>query len=132
MSKEAQRKVLKTAFQKGNIPKAHREVGSERIDRDGYILIKTKEPNKWEFKHRYIYESLYGSIPTGHKLIFADGNRQNVDINNLILVSNAEELIMNSRGLYKRNAELTRTGSLIAKLINKTSKANKLTHKKEI
>lgn len=125
MSKEAQRKVLKTTFQKGNIPKHHRKVGSERITKDSYIEIKIKEPNKWVLKHRHIYESMYGKIPTGHKLIFADGNRKNVDINNLILVSSAEELIMNRRCLYKRNTELTKTGALIAKLINKTSKVSK-------
>lgn len=38
-------------------------IGSERENK-GYILIKVAEPNVWIEKHRYIYESVYGNIPT--------------------------------------------------------------------
>lgn len=38
-------------------------IGSERENK-GYILIKVAEPNVWIEKHRYIYESMYGNIPT--------------------------------------------------------------------
>lgn len=116
------KKVNPTMFKKGNIPKNHRELGSERIDKDGYIEIKIEEPNKWELKHRYIYESMYGNIPTGYKVIFADGNKQNLDLDNLILVSPSEQLIINRNGLYKRDKELTKTGANIAKLLDKISK----------
>lgn len=61
----------------------------------------------------------------GHKVIFADGNKRNFNINNLILVSNSEALIMNTNKLIYEDAELTKTGSLIAKVIDKT---NKLKH----
>lgn len=37
--------------------------GSERENK-GYIFIKVAEPNVWIEKHRYIYESMYGNIPT--------------------------------------------------------------------
>lgn len=36
---------------------------SERENK-GYILIKIAEPNVWVEKHRYIYESMHGNIPT--------------------------------------------------------------------
>ena len=42
----------KTRFQKGHMPENHREVGSERIDKDGYTLVKIAEPNVWMLKHR--------------------------------------------------------------------------------
>lgn len=116
------KKANPTMFKKGNIPENHREVGSERINKDGYIEIKIEEPNKWELKHRHIYESMYGNIPTGYKVIFADGNKQNLDLDNLILVSPAEQLIINRNGLYKRDKELTKTGANIAKLLNIISK----------
>ena len=42
------------------------KVGSERVDnREGYIKIKIKEPDKWESKHKFIYESHYGKIEKG-------------------------------------------------------------------
>lgn len=101
-------------------------IGSEREGKKGYILVKIAQPNVWLEKQRYIYESMYGSIPSGHRVIFADNNKRNFDINNLILVSDAEALIMNTRKLRYDNADLTKTGAIIAKIIDKT---NKLQHK---
>ena len=122
MSPYVYKKANPTMFKKGHIPENHREVGSERINLDGYIEIKVKEPNKWELKHRYIYESMYGNIPTGYNLIFADGNKQNLELDNLVLVSNAELLIINKKGLYKQDKELTKTGVVVAKVLDKVNK----------
>lgn len=118
-------KANRTSFRKGNIPSNHKEVGYERINVDGYIEVKIKEPNVFKLKHRVIYEQHYGKIPKGYKVIFADGNKLNVDPNNLILVSNSEELIMNKNKLRYKEAELTKTGLLIAKVIDKTNKVKK-------
>lgn len=96
-------------------------VGSERINK-GYTLLKIAEPNVWIEKHRYIYESIYGKVPTGYKVIFADQDKRNFDIDNLILVSNSEALIMNTNKLIYENAELTKTGTLIAKVIDAGNK----------
>ena len=82
---------ISSGFKSCNLP-----VGSLREDK-GYIYVKIAEPNVWIEKHRLIYESMYGNIPTGHKVIFADKNKRNFDPDNLILVSNSEALIMNSK-----------------------------------
>ena len=79
MSEESINKTKGTRFKRGNIPHNHKKVGSERITK-GYIEIKTQEPNKWQLKHRYIYEKKYGKIPDGYNLIFLDGNRQNIEL----------------------------------------------------
>ena len=121
MSKEAIERTKKTRFKKGNKPKNYRPVGSERITKDGYIEVKVADPNKWETKNKIIYKQYYGDIPKGHKVIYADGNKLNNDINNLILVSDNEELIMNKHKLRTENIELTKTGYLIAKVIDKTN-----------
>ena len=110
-----------TRFKKGNKPKNYRPVGSERITKDGYIEVKVADPNKWETKNKIIYKQYFGDIPKGHKVIYADGNKLNNDINNLILVSDNEELIMNRHKLRSENIELTKTGCLIAKVIDKTN-----------
>lgn len=124
MSEESINKTKGTRFKRGNIPHNHKKVGSERITK-GYIEIKTQEPNKWQLKHRYIYEKKYGKIPDGYNLIFLDGNRQNIELSNLKLVSKAEDLIMNNNKLFTNEKDLTETGTLIAKVINKTSKLRK-------
>ena len=115
-------------FKKGNISFNNVPVGTERIAKDGYIEIKVKDGNlnkNWQSKHRYIYEQHHGKIPKGFKVIFADSNRRNFDISNLILVSDSEELIMNRKKLFFKDKELTKTGSVLAKVIDKTNKVIK-------
>lgn len=99
-------------------------IGSERESK-GYIMVKVAEPNKWIEKHRYIYESMYGNIPTGHKVIFADKNTRNFNPDNLILVSDSEALIMNTKKLIYEDSTLTKSGVLIVKIIDRTNKLNK-------
>ena len=122
MSIEGQKNSRKTCFKKGNKPHNHRPVGSERITVDGYIEIKVAEPNKWELKARVIYENKYGKIPVDHKLIYLDGNKQNLELSNLKVISYAEELIMNKNKLRYDKKELTEVGHTIAKIIHKQGK----------
>lgn len=122
MTKETIERTKATRFKKGNIPQNYRPVGSERINVDGYIEIKVADPNKWQLKQRYIYEQHYGPIPDGYNIMFADKDKLNLDISNLILVSKSEDLIMNRNKLIYEDSELTKTGHLIAKVIDKTNK----------
>lgn len=122
MTKEQYEKAKPTMFKKGNIPVFTHNVGDEIIDKNGYIQIKITQPNVWKPKARYIYEQHYGELDNSKQVIFADGNNRNFEIDNLIAVTKAEMLIMNQRGLYKRNKELTKVGANIAKLIDKTHK----------
>lgn len=123
MSEETKEKLKPTMFQKGNITWNKREIGEERIEaKDGYVQIKIAEPNKWQLKHRYLYEQAYGKIPKGYNVIFADGNKYNFELDNLVLVSNAELFIANNNKLLKKDKDLTKTGILIAKVIDKTNK----------
>lgn len=97
-------------------------IGSERENK-GYILIKIAEPNVWIEKHRYIYENIHGKVPDNYKVIFADKNKRNFNPDNLILVSDSEALIMNTHKLIFEEAELTKTGSIVAKLLDKINKS---------
>lgn len=115
----------KGSFKKGDIPINHKEVGSERINADGYVEIKVAEPNIWEHKQRVVYREHYGEIPKGYKIIFADGNKQNLDLDNLLLVSNKEELIMNRNKLIAKDKEITKSGHLIAKVMDKVYEKSK-------
>lgn len=126
MPQESQQGSLRTTFKKGNIPHNHRPVGSERVNKDGYIEIKVQEPKKWRLKHRVLYEKEYGEMPKGHKLIFADGNKLNLNLDNLILVSSSEELIMNRNKLFFEDKTLTKTGALVSKVIDTANKKKKI------
>nr|DAY22791.1 MAG TPA: homing endonuclease [Caudoviricetes sp.] len=122
MSKEQYEKCKATMFEKGNIPKNSREIGSERITKDGYTEIKIADPDVWKLKHRLIYEKYYGEIPAGYSVIFGDGDKQNCNIDNLILVSRSELLLMNRNKLIKNDSVLTKVGVNIAKLLDTMNK----------
>lgn len=85
-----------TQFKKGNIPKNIKELGTERINRDGYIEVKTDGVIKWKLKHRLIWEQNYGKIESGYNIQFKDGNYQNCNIENLYMISREKQILQNS------------------------------------
>ena len=111
-----------TEFKKGNRPWNYKPVGSERVNTDGYVDVKIADPNKWRQKHHLIWEEAHGPIPKGHMLIFGDGNRLNVTLDNLILITLAQNARLNGYKLRQDNAELTRTAVLLAELKGEVGK----------
>jgi hypothetical protein len=86
----------KTSFKKGAIPPNHVPVGTEITDnKDGYVIVKVKDPNVWKPKSHVIWEAKHGAIPAQHAIRFVDGNRLNVVIENLELISKLELLRLN-------------------------------------
>lgn len=119
MSEEVYKKAAGTMFKKGHMPSNHRPVGSERIDnKDGYILIKTKEPRTWKLKHRVIWEQHYGPIPEGKCLIFLNGDKKDVRIENLILIDRKVNTRMNQSGLRFNDPDSTRAAVNVAELMS--------------
>lgn len=103
-------------FKKGLPPSNLKPVGSERFGKDGYILIKTAEPNVWRPKHKVLWEAMNGKVPSGHVLTFLDGDKLNLDLDNLALITMTESLVLTKSRLRSSNAEYTKTGIIIAKL----------------
>lgn len=116
---KGQRLGLKTEFKKGNIPPNRVPIGSERFTKDGYLQIKIKDGsqnNNWIVKHRYIWEQHNGPIPPKHRVVFLDGDKSNLDINNLALMSYGQTAIMSKKNLFYKDPELTKLGSIIAEI----------------
>ena len=117
MSPEAIRRTKATRFKTGHRPHNAVPVGTvARTTNDGYLVRKVAEPDRWEFVHRAVWEKANGPVPDGMVVSFKDGNRENCDISNLMLVSRAEHSVMNHLGLRFDNADLTEAGLLIAKI----------------
>lgn len=126
MSDETREKVKKTWFKKGEIPKNHRPVGSTRITVDGYTEIKIAEPNKWALYHRHLYEVEHGEkLKKNEAIIFADGDKTNFDIDNLLKVSRANLLYLNNKKLIFDDPELTKTGVNVSKVVEKINNLEK-------
>jgi len=121
-SEAAMEKLRKsgTWFEKGNLPHNTRETGAERIDEDGYTVVKVGNRN-WQFKHRMLWEAANGPIPDGYSLWFKDGNRQNITLDNLELIPFSERVLRNTIHRYPEDVALAmrRIGRLKA-LIKRT------------
>ncbi len=115
-----------TQFKKGHRPWNYKPVGTERINSDDYVDVKIADPNKWKGKHILIWEEHNGPVPKGHVVIFGDGNRRNFDPNNLILVSRKQLAIINKNNLIQNDAELTKTGIIIADIYRKIGERKKV------
>jgi hypothetical protein len=96
LSEDTIKKIKKTQFSCGDMPKNYKPVGSERISKDGYIEIKIADPRTWELKHRHVWRSAGNEIPKGFIIVMKDGDKTNTDISNLELISRIEGMKRNS------------------------------------
>jgi hypothetical protein len=117
------------------------KIGGERLLSDGYIYIKVSMDKgrckNWKQKHRYVWEKANGKILKGKTIIFLDSNRMNCDIENLAMVSRAENIKLTQLGLRSNNRETTLAGIAIVKHLLAThkrlrKKIGKKAHKKFI
>ena len=113
----------KTSFKPGHTPSTTKPLYHERVDRDGYILIKVPETNpytgaahRFKYKHVWLWEQNYGAIPEGHIVMFKDGDIRNFDLNNLMLVSRSEQLIANLHDYKYQPSEIKPTILALAKV----------------
>jgi hypothetical protein len=96
----------------------YKPVGSEQMN-GGYVAVKVaagknQYHKNWRRRHVVIWEEANGKIPRGHAVIFADGNRWNFALDNLLLVSRKELAVMNKLGLVSADGDLTRAGKAVA------------------
>ena len=116
--------AISTRFKKGEANCKAKPIGSERVNKKGYVEVKIAR-DKWEKKHRVIYEEAFGKFGDNEGVIFLDGNKQNLELSNLKKVSIRELLVANKYNLLFDNQELTTTGVNIAKLMIATKDASK-------
>lgn len=107
MPPEVYERAKATMFKKGHKPANWRPIGSTRVNVDGYVEIKVAEPKKWMQLHRKNWIDTYGPVPKGYKITFKDGNRQNCDIENLMLISEGAHSRMNVLGRRSSNPDVT-------------------------
>jgi hypothetical protein len=106
-----------TMFKKGQPPVNYRPVGSERIDSEGYTMVKVADPSKWRFKQRVLYEQYHGvKLEKSDVVIFLDGNRQNFAEDNLVKLTRAELARLNQDVKLRDNPEMNLTAVMITKL----------------
>lgn len=114
-----------TRFKKGILNEYNKDklkdVGDTFISKkDGYHYVKL-DNGKWVRKHRYIYEQTHDiKLPSNVSVVFLDGDKNNLDIDNLKAVNMRTKLVAKNKHLFTSDKETTETGLLVSELILKT------------
>lgn len=96
-------------------------VGSERVLRDNKIEVRIanrrESGNFWILKHVLIWQTHHNqSVPKNHVIRFLDGDIFNFEISNLMLVSRAENAMLNKIKVNEALVEVRRSVYLLVKL----------------
>lgn len=94
-------------------------IGTIRKGGNGSVYIKVKdsflsyqsgyEEPYWLPIQKKVWQDHYGDVPDGKMVIFLDGNRENLDINNLYCIDRRISAIMAKNRWYMNNREHTLT-----------------------
>lgn len=122
-------RMRETQFKKGQKGHNWLPIGTEVMKSDGYLYRKMTDtgypPRDWKQAHRLLWEEHYGPIPPGYHVLFIDGDRGNVTLGNLCLVSRADLARLNVMwNRYPRElAEAIQLrGALIRKINRRTQR----------
>ena len=117
---EIRQRISATQFKKGERPVNELPLGTIVVNSDGYKLLKISMTGslweRWIFLHRAVWINYHGDIPDGMIVSFKDSNTLNCDPENLMLISKAENSVLNRCGLRFDDPDLTETGLAVAKL----------------
>lgn len=113
-----------TQFKKGQKPHTWHPIGTERITHDGYLERKISDTgitrHDYVQVHRLAWIEHNGKIPDGQIIVFKDGNKTNITIDNLECISRSELMRRNTFHNYpKEIAELVQLRGAITRQINK-------------
>ena len=102
-----------THYRAGHIPHNTMPTGAVMTDSSGYLKQKIAD-NHWEYVHRLVWEKAHGPIPDGHIVIFKDGDKSHIALDNLACISQRENMQRNA--IHRYPDELKKTILAVAKL----------------
>lgn len=84
----------------GRAAQLYQPIGAERITKDGYRQRKVNDDmplqSRWKFVHVIVWEEHNGPVPKSHVIVFRNGDRSQIDINNLELVHRRDLMARNT------------------------------------
>ena len=129
MSPEMIERSKPTRFKPGQMPHNTVPVGTVKELKDGYLWVKINNQLKpkskrvnWKPLHHIMYEFYNGTVPEGHDVMFLDGNVKNFSKDNLEVITKAERLYLNRHNFISSDPTITRSGLVLARMMNKTYK----------
>ena len=91
---------FKKGVRQGVAIKLYQPISSERISKNGYLQRKVNDDlplqRRWRGVHIILWEAQNGPLPKGHAIVFRNGDKKDVRLDNLELVTRAELMRRNS------------------------------------
>ncbi|MGH8027228.1 MAG: HNH endonuclease signature motif containing protein, partial [Pseudoxanthomonas sp.] len=123
-------RMAETQFKKGEMHGAAQHnyvpIGTEKIDGYGYLVRKvTDDPalvpaRRWVGVHRLLWEEHLGPVPPGCRVVFKNGDKTDIRIDNLALVTAAEMMRRNTLHNYpKEIADAIHGRAVLNRAINR-------------
>ena len=98
---------------KGYVPRASKPIGSERVDKNRTVMVKTGQPNEWRPKAQVVMNY----DPKNEQVIYLDGNSLNVTKENMVVVSKRVHARLAKNGWLNSSSEIVLAGIKWAELL---------------
>ncbi len=116
---------FKRGHRSGRAQALYQPIGAERISKDGYLERKINDDmplnKRWRAVHLVLWESVHGPVNgKTHVVIFRNGNKTDIRMENLELLTRAELMRRNTYHRYgKEVAQLVQLRGAITRQINR-------------
>lgn len=125
-----------TQFKPGSLPHNAKPIGYERLSKSGYIEVKVKmrptaQPDgkrcndNFVPKHKLVWEAANGPVPEGCIVVFKDGNKQNITLENLACITRKQNAVLNHAHIRCDNPDAFESCLAMADIKSAVSKRKK-------
>lgn len=119
-----------TRFAPGHRPHTWLPIGSERVTDDGTLQRKVSDTGDtrkdWRAVHALLWERAHGQIPPGHIAVLKNRDKRDIRIENVEVISRAENMRRNSYHRYPKEIALAiQLRGALNRQINKHTRAAK-------
>ena len=126
-----------TKWKLGHKPHNYQPIGTLRVNADGYLerkITSTGHKNKdWVCVHHLLWKEQHGDIPKKHVLIFKNGDKTDLNLDNLELITMAKNLERNTIHRFpKKLKQIMQAKASLTRRINQAQREQrKTTHEKQ-
>ena len=130
-------RMRETQFQpgvrQGVAQRLYKPIGSERVSQDGYLERKVNDDlplqARWRAVHLIEWEAVHGRIPAGHALIFKNGDKRDIRLDNLELLTRAD--LMRRNTIHNLPQPLVETIQLLGRVTRTIRRRTRVEEKQD-
>lgn len=115
---------FKTGVRQGVAVTLYKPIGTERLSKDGYLERKVNDDlplqARWRAVHLVLWEAANGQLPAGHALVFLNGDKTDIRLDNLACITRAA--LMRRNSIHNLPAPLKQTVQLLGALTRRIRK----------